>query len=48
VTPTVITALEEAVRLKLRLRLLSRDFSGLTPSVIEEMRRSRAEISPPD
>jgi hypothetical protein len=33
--------MEEAVRLRLRLRLLQRDMAELTPELIEELRRPR-------
>ena len=41
VTSTVVHAMEEAVRLRLRLRLLQRDMAELTPELIEELRRPR-------
>jgi hypothetical protein len=42
--------MEEAVRLKLRLRLLEHDMTQLTPELVEELRRPRilgAEPSSP-
>lgn len=38
---TIVSALQEAVQLRMRVRLLRRDFSGLTPDVVEELRRPR-------
>jgi Arc/MetJ family transcription regulator len=50
ITATVVRAMEEAVRLKLRLRLLEHDMTELTPELVEELRRPRVpggEPSPP-
>jgi hypothetical protein len=50
ITDTVVRSMEEAVRLKLRLRLLEHDMTPLTPELVEELRRPRvpgAEPSPP-
>ncbi len=46
ITLTVVRAMEEAVKLRLRLRLLERDMPGLTPELIEELRRPRVGMSP--
>ncbi len=46
ITLTVVRAMEEAVRLRLRLRLLERDMPGLTPELIERLRRPRVGMSP--
>lgn len=43
ITSTVVRSMEEAVRLRLRLRLLQRDFPDLTLEAIEEMRRRRLQ-----
>ena len=50
ITATVVRAMEEAVRLKLRLRLLEHDMTELTPELVEELRKPRIpgrEPSPP-
>lgn len=41
ITSTVIRSMQEAIRLRLRLRLLERDFPDLTLEAVEEMRRAR-------
>jgi hypothetical protein len=46
-TATVVRALEEAVRLKLRLRLLDHDMTELTPEFVEQLRRPRISSDEP-
>ncbi len=41
VKDTVVTAMEEAVRFRLRLRLLQRELPDLTPELVERLRRPR-------
>jgi hypothetical protein len=40
--------MEEAVRLKLRLRLLDHDMTELTPEFVEQLRRPRMSADEPD
>jgi hypothetical protein len=43
----VVRALDEAVRLKLRLRLLDHDMTELTPEFVEQLRSPRISADEP-